>query len=217
MSQSQPSETEEALPPSSPPTLPNELENWIPYHSLDKAKFTILLAGASGLGSLVSHPFYVLTTRQQAGLLVTGDKPSTSFSAGFRNAIHRIGWSGLFRGWIPMAAVSIPSNVLYLTVIEKTREQCSDLFRERYPTAQPAVKDAAQAVYSGIIATFVYQVIFNPAEVLVSRMIIQNKANRTCFRTTCKDIYREGRGGGRGFFRGYSGSFGTGLFTSIIW
>ena len=192
------------------------LDNWIPYHSLDKARFTVLLAGASGLGSLVSHPFYVLTTRQQAGTLVTGDKPSASFSAGFRNAINRIGWSGLFRGWIPMAAVSIPSNVVYLTVIEKTREQCGDLFSQRYPTAQPAVKDAAQAVYSGIAATFIYQVMFNPAEVLVSRMIIQNKSNLTCFKTTSRNIYREEKYG-KGFFRGYSGSFGTGLMTSIIW
>lgn len=197
-------------------SVPTDGENWIPYHSLDKAKFTMLLAGASGLGSLVSHPFYVLTTRQQAGTLVTGDKPSTSFSAGFRNAIQRIGWSGLFRGWIPMAAVSIPSNVVYLTVIEKTREQCSEIFTQRYPSAQPAVKDAAQAVYSGIVATFVYQIMFNPAEVLVSRMIIQNKHNRTCFQTTCGHIMAEDRRG-KGFFRGYSSSFGTGLMTSIIW
>ena len=215
----------DAIPPSSdndvsqgspPAPLTSEMENWIPYHSLDKARFTVLLAGASGLGSLVSHPFYVLTTRQQAGTLITGDKPSTSFSAGFRNAIDRIGWSGLFRGWVPMAAVSIPSNVLYLTVIEKTREQCSDMFSQRYPTAQPAVKDAAQAVYSGIIATFVYQIMFNPAEVLVSRMIVQNKLNRTCFKTTSRHILQENKHG-KGFFRGYSGSFGTGLFTSIIW
>ena len=191
-------------------------ENWIPYHSLDKARFTVLLAGASGLGSLISHPFYVLTTRQQAGTVVTGDKVSSSFSAGLKNALHRIGWSGLFRGWVPMAAASIPSNVIYLTVIEKTREQCSDIFKERYPDVNPAVKDAAQAVYSGVIATFVYQALFNPAEVLVSRMIVQNKMNRTCFRTTSKMIFNEEKFG-KGFFRGYSGSFGTGLFTSIIW
>mgnify|MGYP005991592151 CR=1 FL=1 len=193
-----------------------ELENWIPYHSLDKARFTVLLAGASGLGSLVSHPFYVLTTRQQAGHLVTGDKPSASFSAGFRTAISRIGWSGLLRGWVPMAAVSIPSNVVYLTVIEKTREQCGDHFTQHYPGAQPAVKDAALAVYSGVAATFVYQAMFNPAEVLVSRMIIQSGASRACLRATSRSILAEEKWG-KGFFRGYSGSFGTGLMTSIIW
>jgi hypothetical protein len=197
-------------------TTPSTSENWIPYHSLDKAKFTILVAGASGLGSLISHPFYVLTTRQQAGNLVTGDKLSTSFSAGFRNAIDRIGWSGLLRGWMPMAAVSIPSNVVYLTVVEKSREQCGNLFDARYPTASPALRDAAQAVYCSTLATFVYQVMFNPAEVLVSRMIIQNKTNLTCFKTTSRQIYSEEKYG-KGFFRGYSGSFGTGLMTSIIW
>ena len=41
----------------------------------------------------------------------------------YSRALERMGWRGLFRGWVPMAMVSIPSNVVYLTVIEKTREQ----------------------------------------------------------------------------------------------
>lgn len=221
-------------------------ENWIPYHSLDKARFTVLLAGASGLGSFLSHPFYVLTTRQQAGPNITGDhapsptssstlkssSPSPSSSSAFSRfsfsrmisrlmpsysrALERMGWRGLFRGWVPMAMVSIPSNVVYLTVIEKTREQVGDMFSQNYPKANSAVKDAAQAVYSGVVATFVYQIMFNPAEVLVSRMIIQNKTNWTSVRTTARNLYQEDRYG-RAFFRGYSASFGTGLITSIIW
>jgi hypothetical protein len=53
-------------------------------------------------------------------------------------------------------------------------------------------------------------------QVLVSRMIIQSKLNRTCFKTTARGIHSEEKYG-KGFFRGYSGSFGTGLMTSIIW
>ena len=53
------------------------------------------------------------------------------------------------------------------------------------------MKDAAQAVYSGVVATFVYQIMFNPAEVLVSRMIIQNKTNWTSVRTTARTFIKK--------------------------
>lgn len=193
-----------------------EGENWIAYNSLDQVRFTVLIAGASGLGSLVSHPFYVLTTRQQAGTLITGDKPAASFSAGFRNSINRIGWSGLFRGWVPMAAISIPANVMYLTVLERSREQCGQFFSKHCPSSSPVLKDGTQAVYSGVIATFLYQMMFNPAEVLVSRMIVQNPGSRSSLPSTASLILRQDKHG-KGFFRGFSGSFGTGIMTSTIW
>lgn len=51
-----------------------KLGGWISWDKLDKSMFSGYLAAATAIGGCFSFPFYVLTTRQQVGSQMTGDK-----------------------------------------------------------------------------------------------------------------------------------------------
>ena len=94
-------------------------EVWVNYSDLDKTKYTAFLTTFSLISSLITHPFNVIMTRQQAGIL---NSRSDSFVGLVKDNIHVLGFGGLFRGWLPIFVAGIPSQVLYLSIIESSRE-----------------------------------------------------------------------------------------------
>jgi hypothetical protein len=93
-------------------------ENWIGWNSLDKMKYGSLLMVASGAGTLISQPFYVLTTRQQAGTKLTGDKAMANeivggVFQGLKTSIKKIGIRGLFRKYFSRQLLPANQNDMH--------------------------------------------------------------------------------------------------------
>jgi hypothetical protein len=190
---------------------------WINYSDLNKVFYNSLL-GLFTLGaSLVTHPLTVISVRQQAGHMITGDGNSLlggNLVSQMRNAFTSIGYKGFFRGWGVMAAVGAPSNVIYFDLMEKSRETFQHNFRNLFPTAPDFVIDGLQATCSSVIATFVSLIPFVPGEVLSSRLIVQGREGMGTV-DMAKMMYREK--GISVFFRGFNSSFLVGMVGGAQW
>lgn len=191
-------------------------EAWVNYSELDKTKYTSLLTVFSIVTSLFTHPLNVLTTRQQAGSKVTGDtSPSThTVQAALKHSVHNLGVSGLFRGWIPVALMGLPSQVLYLSITESSRELLQSKLFNRFPDASPAIVDAAQVATSSVLANAVSLIPYMPADVLSCRLIVQSRQGMGAVALS-KKIWTEN--GLRGFYRGFNTSLIVGVMFSAQW
>jgi hypothetical protein len=189
-------------------------ENWITWNHIDKTKYALLLALTTASATLLSHPFYVLTTRQQAGVKMTGDIFEGN-NTGFLKTMRKIGWKGLFRGWGVIALVSIPSNIIYLSGMEYSRQHCRDFLHTVLPSASESVVDVIQGLTSSVFADTSYQCVFNPGEVIAARMIVQNQQNRQRAKDVVNVVYKSQ--GSKGFYRGFNASLITGIMSSTIW
>lgn len=79
---------------------------WISYSNMDTTKYNGLCTLMALTSSFVLQPFNVVATRQQAGILITGDKgtPRTVVEA-LSQYRKDLGWKGLFRGFLPIATM----------------------------------------------------------------------------------------------------------------
>ena len=106
--------------------LIEENDNWVSWDQIDKIRYTFLVSCASNVGTLLSHPFYVLTTRQQVQLsgdnIIHNSNIKSSLKKGLIDTYSKIGFKGLFRGYIPLALLNTPSSLAYLGVTEYTRQ-----------------------------------------------------------------------------------------------
>lgn len=80
--------------------------------------------------------------------------------------LKEIGWRGLFRGWTPIAVMGIPSQVLYFSVNEYTRELIQDSLHGRFFNLSPVFVDGIQSIASGVIANSLSLIPFVPADVI---------------------------------------------------
>lgn len=215
------------------PPVPKHDDSWLQYSELDQNKFTISLAMFSVASSLVTHPLNVLMTRQQAGVssnqapihssssksTVTANNPHASTSAPLSTSssvtnelmrsVKTIGLAGLFRGFIPVACMGLPSNVIYLELTESTREALQSKLKSVFPKLSLVYFDGIQSFVSGLISNSVSLIPFVPADVLSARLIVQGRKDIGVY-NMARLIYKEG--GVHGFFRGYSISL---IFCSL--
>jgi hypothetical protein len=188
---------------------------WIRFSKLNKFYYTALLSSFSLTTSLIFHPLTVLTVRQQAGAAITGDVYSqSSLPMNLSHTYRTLGVRGLFRGWLPIASMGMPSNVIYFNIIEITREKFQKSLRKTFPTWSSPVVDGVQAVGSSIIANFISLVPYVPAEVISSRLIVQ-KRDGLGMTGISRAIYAEQ--GSRGFFRGFTASFYVNFVSGAQW
>jgi len=188
---------------------------WIGFSKLNKFYYTALLSSFSLTTSLLSHPLTVLTVRQQAGAAITGDaylQPSLLMN--LSHTYRTLGVRGLFRGWLPIASMGMPSNVVYFNIIEVTREKFQKSLRKTFPTWSSPVVDGVQAIGSSIIANFISLIPYVPAEVISSRLIVQ-KRDGLGMTGISRSIFAEQ--GTRGFFRGFSASFYVNFVSGAQW
>ncbi len=190
-------------------------DNWLKFSHLNKEHFTAQFSGFSLFSSFISHPLTVLSVRQQAGSVVTGDhfKKANVFNT-IKQSYQTIGLRGLFRGWIPMAVFGTPSNLIYISTIEFSREYFQTQYRIAFPNMSSFSIDLLQAISSSIIANVLSIVPYVPGEVLSSRLIVQGKEG-VGSREMTRIIYREE--GVKGFFKGFSSSLLVGIVLSTQW
>jgi hypothetical protein len=194
-------------------------DHWVAWNQIDKIKYTCLVSIASNIGTLISHPFYVLTTRQQVQLsgdkIVTNTIKKSSLSNGLKDAYAKIGARGLFRGYLPLLVLNTPSSLAYLGVTEYTRQRYREFFTILYPNCPQLYLDSSQAVFSALLANFISVILYTPAEVISSIMIIQNTDNRQNLRQASRSLYQAN--GLSGFFRGFNSNLAYGVLSSSLW
>ena len=189
---------------------------WIGYSDMNKPFYNLLMGTFSLGATLVTHPLTGLSVRQQAGQQITGDAHlAGNVVTHMRDAYRSVGFRGLFRGYVPMATVGAPSNMIYFDLMEKTREEFQETFTRLLPNAPEFAVDIVQVICSSCIATFVSLIPFVPGEVLSSRLIVQQGRVALNSIQMSKEIYREQSVGG--FFRGFNSSFLVGMIGGAQW
>ena len=194
--------------------LNNDEDSWVNYSEMDKSKYSSLLTAMGVASSLITHPFSVITTRQQAGRHITGDPRSSSVFNAMSGLVGILGWRGMFRGWTPVAVMGVPSQLIYLTITESTREKFQRALKSVFPSLPSAVIDGMQSAGTSVIANVVSYVPFVPAEVISSRMMIQGKRGNGMLQTM-RYVWKED--GFRGFYRGFNASLMYGILLSVQW
>ena len=119
-------------------------------------------------------------------------------------AAGAIGFRGLFHGAIVNQIFQTPNNVVYLWAVEKSRESCRNFLHQRYPKMSEGTVDAIQVTVSATVANFCSIMISYPANLVVTKMVIQEKGSRLSFVKTCKDVYK--KHGVHGFSHGFFGN-----------
>ena len=188
--------------------------SWVNYSEMNKSTYSSMLAALGVGSSIITQPFSVVTTRQQAGYRVTGDPTYSSVASAMIGYQKALGWRGLFRGWTPVALMGVPSQLLYLTITESSRETLQQLYKILFPNFSSASIDGLQSVGSSVIANTVSYVPYVPAEVISSRMMIQGRGGNGMTQTI-RCIWRED--GFRGFYKGFSASLMYGILLSAQW
>lgn len=188
--------------------------SWVNYSEMNKSTYSFMLAALGVGSSIITQPFSVVTTRLQAGHRITGDPAYSSVASAMIGYQKALGWRGLFRGWTPVALMGVPSQLVYLTITESSRETLQRSFRILFPNFSSASIDGLQSVGSSIIANTVSYIPYVPAEVISSRMMIQGRGGNGMIQTI-RCIWRDD--GFRGFYKGFSASLMYGILLSAQW
>jgi hypothetical protein len=201
---------------SVPGSVERSSDNWISWKNLNLNLYTSYVSGATLVSGVLTYPFYVITTRKQAGAHITGD---TSFS-GTNNSnlqtIQKIGWHGLFRGVLFSNLFYIPSSTLYLSVTEISRQNINPYLHELFPHLQIEYLDGLQVLYSGILSNFTSLILSNPANVVLAKMVVQKYSQPVMGTLTiAKMIYSTY--GAKGFFLGFGSNLTHGICSSVVW
>jgi hypothetical protein len=191
-------------------------ETWISFSDLNKPYYTGLMTLFTITTNLISHPFTVISVRQQVDPLTLGEhhyRHNTMMLA-VRDAVKKFGPSILLRGWKPMITIGVPSNVIYFSTIEASREAFQPAISSAIPSLSQEGVELLQSAMSSIISNFISLIPYNPAEVISSRLIVQKNE---CIGMTAmtKQIYREK--GIKGFFKGFNASFALYMVSGAQW
>jgi hypothetical protein len=191
-------------------------DRWIGWNTLDVTLFTSQLSGASLISGTVTYPFWVLTTRQQAGFHITGDAPVGS-GIGLRTAYKNLGLRGLFRGVVVSNVLYCPAGVGYLLVTEHSRHSIRSFMASNPSFANLPVQyvDAIQAAYSAVLANFTNLLISSPSNVVASKLVTQKQHSNLGFTQVARNVYNTF--GLRGFYHGFSTVLAQGAIYSAVW
>lgn len=190
-------------------------KEWIEFSDMNQSYYTFLLTSFSLTTSLISHPLTVIMVRQQAGASITGESHvGGGILSNIASTYRSLGMRGLFRGWLPLASMGMPSNVIYFNIVEITREYFQKVIRDAFPNVSDVAVDGMQSTCSSLIANFVSLIPYVPAELISSKLIVQKKLGMG-MTAVSRSIYQE-RGVG-GFFRGFSASFYVNCISGAQW
>ena len=205
-------ESNEPLQAKKEPTSLQTDDTWIGFSDLNKFYYTTFLGLFSVSSSFISHPFTVISVNQQVGNQHATEKKKDMFSI-VKTSITMFGFRGLFRGFIPMAALGTPSNVVYFSIIEAGREVLQPALMKLNPNMPKEVVEVVQSGATSLVANVISLAPYVPAEVISSRII--TSPSKTSILATCKNIYKET--GIKGFFKGFGASFSVYVVSSVHW
>eukprot|EP01031_Cornospumella_fuschlensis_P045207 gene45207-55298_t len=121
--------------------------SWIGFSDMEKSSFTSLMTLFSLSTSFLSHPLTVLSIRQQASSSLIKEAQqlrNVGVIVGLRHSIGTVGFQGMFRGWLPIATMGVPSDVQYYAIFESSREMLLGGVKRVYPQVSHGVLDFLQ-------------------------------------------------------------------------
>jgi Mitochondrial carrier protein len=189
---------------------------WISFSEMDLSKYSSSVTAFGIFTSTITHPFNVVMTRQQASPEIMGNSTKRGFTV-FSNMYHLIRKSGIrsiFRGWLPIASVGVPSTLVYLSIVESTRERFQHALKKILPGCSSFAIDGIQSLMTSVIANGVSLLVWVPAEVISSKMIVQTETNLGMTAMT-RRVWRQD--GIPGYFRGYNVSLFYGVLAGSQW
>ena len=178
----------------------------IRFSELNKLYYSSLLSSFSLASTLAVHPLIVLTVRRQAADLAGRHT--------LRSTYNDFGIRGLYRGCLPLAIMGMPSSIVYFLAYEASRELVHRELVSLLPRISPTTLDFIQAASSSVLCNSLSLLLYVPAELVSSRMIVQSRDGLGML-----DMIRKVRTerGYAGFLRGYSPSLVTAVLSSSIW
>ena len=198
------------------------------WSEIDKVRFFGVGTGMYSALTIGLHPMTVLKTRQQ--VLNTTAKDALLHQHTLRSTFHDImassGVRGFFRGAGVVVSLAIPARVVYISVLEWSREHCNELLtrfldsfyvegKPRYLV--PLVASVSGGVAGGLAAMSA-QVFVVPMDVISQRQMVMNEATYAT-RGSTFSVMRSAMdsGGLRALYRGFGLSLFSSLPTGSIW
>ena len=177
-------------------------ESWITLNMMHTGLYTSYLSCASIVGSILSHPFFVITTQQQIGK----NLGPNSLNGGIwqklgLQAARSLGSKALFHGALVSQVFNVPASVVYLWVTEKTRESSREHLFASFPSLPLAGVDALQVTCSALSANLLSMAVCYPANLVVTKMVVQSENKRCGFIQSCRKVYSAH--GTHGFSHGF--------------
>jgi hypothetical protein len=112
-----------------------------------------------------------------------------------------------------MFATGVPTSLVYFMAYESSKEFIDKSVSNIHPTISPTALDFTQAISSSIYCNSLSLLLYIPAEVISSRMIIDYKGYGAT--QMLKQVYVSQ--GIRGLYRGYSPGLVAAIITSSAW
>ena len=181
----------------------------IRFSELNKFYCSFLLSTFSLASTFAVHPLIVLTVRRQAAAATDNISKLT-----LRSTYNDLGLRGLYRGCLPLVLMGIPSPIVYFLAHESSREIFHRELVTLFPKMSPTTLDFMQAASSSIFCNSLSLLLYVPAELVSSRMIVQPRDGLGMLDMVGKVKSERGL---TEFFRGYSPSLVTAVLSSSIW
>lgn len=206
------------------------------WSEIDKVKFFGIGTGMYSALTVMLHPITVLKTRQQVlntavntAVKVKGDfrQHQPSLGATFKDVVRSSGARGLYRGLGVVVALAIPARVVYIGVLEGSRQDLSSTLSEMVlqsyagPEEAHAMLPLVSTVSGGLaggLAAVSAQIFVVPMDVVSQKQMVM-KANQYAQEGSARAVARSviQTDGWKGLFRGFGLSIFNSLPTGTVW
>ena len=127
-----------------------------------------------------------------------------------KDCVKSIGVKGIFRGWVPLA-LEAPSHAIYFSITESSRDHINNMLKgSKIPVV---FIDLFQSIISSILANTISLIPWIPAEILTSRLSIDD--GDISLSMMIRSIYFAD--GIMGFFKGFQSSLVVHILYSFQW
>jgi solute carrier family 25 protein 44 len=200
------------------------------WSDIDKVRFFGIGTVWYSALTIALHPMTVLKTRQQ--VLNTTAKDSLLHQHTLRSTYHdlvsKAGVRGLFRGAGIIVSLAIPARVVYISVLEWSRQECHQVFtgllkrwywkeEQQSRLLVPLVASVSGGVAGGLAAMSA-QLLVVPMDVISQRQIVMNECMYAA-EGSAWSVMRSAveTSGWRALYRGLGLSLFSSLPTGSIW
>ena len=202
----------------------------LPWSEIDKVHFFGVGTVMYSVLTIALHPMTVLKTLQQ--VLNTTAKDSLLHQHTLRSTYHDLisqsGVRGLFRSAGVVLSLAIPARVVYISVLEWSRQGCNELFtglvhrfygkEEKQSRFLAPLLPSVSGGIAGGLAAISTQCLVVPMDVISQRQIVMNSSIYAT-KGSAWSVMRSAidTSGWRALYRGFGLSLFSSLPTSSIW
>merc|ERR1712137_295643 len=195
------------------PQMSEHTSKDIKWQHLDKRRFyAFCVLGFVSLRTL-TFPAGLIKTRLQNQRAHTGTQYRGGFDA-FLQIVRRERLRGLYKGYLPLTLGMVPTQMIYLSVLEGVRSHAQVFTQLQGDTWGPA---SARNALAGACASMSSLCVVVPTEVISQQLMVQEGRHDrfSSTRSAMRAIYQQE--GIRGFYRGWGATVCVYAPNSCIW